>query len=58
MFNFNLKDLPFTVLNLVAMPIRWMKKGFENPLDEERIQKYERQPTSQGHVGYSPSYRT
>ena len=30
MFNFNLKDLPFAVLNLVSMPIRWMQKGFEN----------------------------
>jgi len=27
---FNLKDLPFTVLNLVTMTIRWMKKGFVN----------------------------
>jgi len=27
---FNLKDLPFAVLNLVTMPIRWMKKGFAN----------------------------
>jgi len=30
MFSFNLKDPPFTVFNLVAMPIRWMKKGFVN----------------------------
>ena len=30
MFSFHLKDLPFAVLNLVTMPICWMKKGFEN----------------------------
>ena len=30
MFNFNLKDLPFAVLNLVSMPICWMQKGFKN----------------------------
>jgi len=29
MFSFQLKDLPFTVLRLVSMPICWMQKGFE-----------------------------
>jgi len=27
---FNLKDLPLALLNLVTMPIHWMKKGFSN----------------------------
>jgi len=29
MFSFSLKDLPFAVLRLVSMPIRWVQKGFE-----------------------------
>jgi len=28
MFKFDLKDLPFAALNLVVMPLRWMRTGF------------------------------